>query len=501
MNGKAGKRGKDATDFLSDGEPGAAEVLEDRIDATPPAVRRASALEVSVMSGAERHYTDLGNARRLVAIHGRDLRYCQSFGAWFFWDGRRWLKDESGEVFRRAKRVVLAMCADAARMSDDRDRKAQLDHERKSESESRLRAMIAVAESEPEIAILPGDLDRDPWLLNVDNGTIDLRTGEIREHRREDLITRIAGTKYVKDATCSLWNSFLETIMRRRKGLVDFLRRLAGYLLTGVVTDHLLVILHGGGANGKTTLIETLATLLGEYAERTSFATFLARRNDDGPRNDIAKLKGSRLAYASESGSGRRLDEALVKAVTGGDRITARFLYGENFTFDATFKVVLCTNNRPVIRDRTRGMWRRLKLVPFDEEIPEEKQDRDLAKRLGSELPGILNWALEGLAEYLRSGLGEPVEVRDAIAEYREEQDPFGPFLDEKLAFAPDRHVSAADVWAAYGKWCEAAGEDRRSRNELAEALRSRGATQDRTGKVRWWLGVGLASGDGTVTP
>lgn len=489
------KRRKDVADLLLNLKRPASELLA-TIGSTRPAERPTPDAEASRMNDENPHLTDLGNARRLVAAHGRDLRFCRVLGTWLYWDGCRWQRDETGEVFRRADSVVRAIYAEAAEITDKHAREALVDHARRSENAARLRAIVEVAETQAEIAVHADAFDIDPWLLTVENGTIDLRTGNLLEHRREDLITKLAPVRFDPAARCPIFSSFIEKITKQRPTLGGFLQRLFGYSLVGVVTDHVVVVFYGRGANGKTTLLELMAGLLGEYARKTPFTTFLSRKHDGGPRDDLVRLKGARLVYSAESGSGCRLDEGTVKEITGGDKITARPMYGKYLTFAPGFKVFLATNNRPGIRDESVGMWRRVKLVPFDVEIPESEQDKSLREKLRAELPGILNWCLEGCRLWQESGLGEPTEVRDATAAYREEQDSFGAFFDERLIFKKGSRLLTKDLSSAYADWCKSSGEDRRSRAELADALRRRGAMDKRDGRGRRWEGVRLAGGD-----
>jgi len=275
------------------------------------------------------HETDLGNAQRLVALHGQDLRYCHPWNKWLVWDGTRWSQDATAEAVRRAKDVVRAMYAEAASQLDDDRRKSLAKHAWKTESESRIEAMLSLARSEPGIPILPEQLDTNSWLLNCANGTLDVRTGELRPHKREDLLTRKIPVAYDPNATCPEWYRFLDRIMAGRAGLVSFLQRAPGYSLTGCTDERVLFLLHGRGANGKTTFLETVALLLGDYAMRTTIETLLARGDRDGIPNDVARLRGARFVYASEAEEGRRLAEAKLKDITGGDTIAARFLHAE----------------------------------------------------------------------------------------------------------------------------------------------------------------------------
>jgi len=442
------------------------------------------------------HTTDLGNARRFLIAHGPDLHYCHPLQRWFVWDGTRWREDQTGEVVARAKATVRAMYAEAANEDDDRRRKDLARHALKSEAAQKIRAMTELLKTEPGIPVLPEELDQDPWLLNCQNGTLDLRTGELRSHDRRDLITKLAPVVYDPNATCPEWFRFLDRIMAGRADLVTFLQRAVGYALTGLTDERVLFILHGSGANGKSTFLETIALLLGDYAARTTADTVLARDRDAIP-NDIARLRGARFVYASEAEEGRRLAEARIKDLTGGDTITARFLHQEWFEFRPEFKLWLGTNHKPVIRGTDPAIWDRIRLVPFDVRIPESERipRRELMARFEAELPGILAWSVRGCLEWQKHGLGMPAEVREATGAYRAEMDVLAQFLEECCIVNPLAKAKAGDLYRAYSEWCEANGERPLSQRNFGMRLTERGFERRRsTGGPFWWYGIGLVN-------
>ncbi|HEX7126648.1 MAG TPA: phage/plasmid primase, P4 family [Thermodesulfobacteriota bacterium] len=441
--------------------------------------------------------TDTGNAERLVAADGEDLRYCEQAGRWFVYDHAAgvWIRDEAGEVMRRAKMIPRAMYQEAAGLADDKARAALVAHARKSESEPALRRMVKLAESEPGIPIRLDAFDADPWVFNVANGTLDLREGTFGPHRRERLLTKRAPVAYDPDAECPTFRAFLARIFAGDQDVIGFVQRAVGYSLTGDTSEQILLFLWGLGANGKTTLLELLRALLGDYAEVADFSTFLAS-DRDGPRNDLAKLRAARLVTAVEVGEGRRLAEALVKQVTGGDMLTARFLFHEFFTFRPAFKLWLAANHKPAIKGTDHAIWRRIRLIPFTVTIPPEEQDRDLPAKLRAELSGVLNWALEGCRAWQRDGLGQAEAVRQATAAYQAEQDPVGPFLDEACVLEPSAYVPSNALRNAYERWCEANGEKPVSPRAFADRLKERGLVADKgTGGRRQWLGIRLVEG------
>ena len=440
------------------------------------------------------HRTDVGNAKRLVSQHGQDIRYCPPWDKWLVWDGTRWLTDETGEVVRRAKDTARLIYMEAAAAVEPEDRKALAKWAARSEFESRLRAMISLAKSEPRIAVLPHELDAEPWLLNSRNGTIDLRSGELRPHRREDLCTKQVPVEYDPNASCSVWNEFLGEIMGYDLPLVSFLQRAVGYALTGDTGEQVLFLLYGTGANGKSTFLETIKALLGDYAKQASFDTFLARKND-AVRNDVARLAGARFVPAIEAEAGKRLSEVLVKSVTGGDTVAARFLYGEFFEFHPQFKLFLAANHKPVIKGTDNAIWRRIRLVPFAVTIPLERQDKQLPEKLRAEMPGILAWAVRGCLVWQRDGLEAPEQVQAATESYRDEMDVLGDFLEELCTQHPAVQVEKGRLYKEYTEWCATNGEYPIGKRNFGMRLAERGFQSCKgTHGVRIWRGIGLVA-------
>ena len=434
--------------------------------------------------------TDVGNAERFEAFAGPRFRYVHPWATWLAYDGRRWSRDADGAVVRMARDTLRAIAAQAAAMPDGEPR-AQLEkHAMASERASRVAAMLTLAQSLLPVAI--DDLDRSLDRLNCLNGTLDLHTGKLEPHAASDLLTRIVPVAYDPTATCPGWEAFLSRVLDRNVALVEFIQRAVGYSLTGHTTEQVLFLLHGTGANGKSTFIETVRALLGDYATIADFSTFL-RRDSDGARNDLARLVGARFVPAVEADAGAFLAESLVKQVTGGDTITARFLFKEFFDYRPQFKIWLAANHRPHIAGGDHAIWRRIRLVPFTVTIPEGERDPKLPARLLDELPGILAWAVRGCIAWRARGLGLPDAVRAATDSYREEMDAFGPFLDACCVHDAAARVTAKDLYIAYQGWCAANGEKERSQRALGLGLQERGLTKVKgTGGVRCWDGVRL---------
>jgi putative DNA primase/helicase len=336
--------------------------------------------------------TDVGNAERLVALYGQGLAWTEAWG-WLVWDGRRWAMDNQRKVEELAVTTVRAMYRAAAQLDDPDRRKALASWAQRSESRSRIEAMVALARH--MVARKPDEFDADPWLLNCANGTLDLRTGGLRPHQREDRITKLVPVNYDPEARCPRWEQFLGEVFAPHPDLIPFIQRAAGYSLTGDTREECLFLLHGTGRNGKGTLLRTLTTLLADYAMTADFSTFLAGPRDRGPRDDVANMRGRRLVVSQEVREGAPLAESLLKWLTGGDRIRARNLYERSVEWLPTHKIWLAVNHKPVIRGTDDAIWSRIKLVPFDVSFA-GREDRQLKTKLEGELEGILRPPVPG---------------------------------------------------------------------------------------------------------
>ena len=447
--------------------------------------------------------TDLGNARRLVRRHGADLHYCYAQGRWLAWDGRRWRENDTGEVQRQAKETVTSIYAAAADEPDEAARKALAKWAMSSESRNRLDSMIALAQSEPGVPVRPTDLDANPWLLNCLNGTIDLRTGELREHRREDLITKLAPVEYDPAARLDLWDTFLAEATGGDRELAAFLQRAAGHSLSGDTSEDILFFVYGPTKAGKSTFLEALKETLGDYAVSADFETFLQRNFIGGPRNDIARLAGARFVVSIEVDEGKRLAEGLIKTLTGGDTIAARFLYKEAFEYHPAFKLWLAANHAPKVRDDDEAMWERILTVPFEHTVPRDKRDPQVKATLRTPAfagPAILAWAVQGCLIWQREGLGVPPAVERATKAYRDAMNPLKDFFTECCVFGPTLWAATADLRRVYDEWCKERGDRLVNGNRFAEKLKAHGceSTRNTKGNKRGWLGIGLIASSDT---
>lgn len=453
--------------------------------------QQANASTQGGASITEYRLSDVGNAARFAAMHGHDLRYVGAWGRWLCWDGVRWQPDEIGEVMRRAREVATSVYREAAAESDEVRRKALSQHAVRLDSDGKLRAMLHLAESEPAMAVRGDVFDRDPWLFNCQNGTLDLRTGELYPHRREDYITKLSLVAYDPSATCPAWGAFLRRIFAEDSELIAYVQRVAGYCLSGDVSEQGLDIFYGTGANGKSTLLKALLAMMGDYGKQAAPGLLMRKYGETHP-TEIADLRGARLAVMTEVEEGQRLAEVLTKQLTGGDRLKARLMRQDFEEFDPTFKIVMAVNHLPRISGTDHALWRRIRTTPFQVTIPDEEQDKRLAEKLKAELPAILAWAVRGCLEWQRGGLAPPPQVGRATAAYRAEMDTIGDFLRDRTKAEPSGVVTAKAIYAAYIEWCEGNGERPLSQKQLGSRLTERGFARRRGRQGHLWIGLML---------
>jgi putative DNA primase/helicase len=353
--------------------------------------------------------------------------------------------------------------------------------------------MIALARD--EVPVMPDELDQHPMLFNCLNGTIELETGTLREHRRGDMLTKLCPTEFNPDASTHEWDRFLEDIFGGDQMLIDFMHRLCGYCISGDVREQVLGILWGSGANGKSTFLNAIMETLGpDYAIKGSPDLLMMRRSDDHPTK-LADLFGKRLVACVETGEGRRLNEPLAKELSGGDAIRARKMREDFWEFRPTHKILLCSNHRPVIRGTDNAVWRRLRLVPFTKTFDDSKQDKALPNKLRAEAEGILAWAVRGCVQWQADGLGLPEIVKEATAGYRQSQDIVAEFIAEICIVRDGATVRSKELFAAYADWCKTAGERPMNRTRFGTSLAAAGFVKRKSGDI-WWDGLELTAED-----
>lgn len=440
--------------------------------------------------------TDVANGEAFVADHADRARWCGPWGSWLVWDGSRWERDVRDRAVELAKDTARRLAEELATKvvpgESDAARRQRMAKAAGFQNAGRIRAMLELARSDPKVSVVPDDLDADPWLLNTTTGTVNLRTGAARAHDPADLCTKVTKAGWHADAVAPIWHAFLSRILPDPE-VRAFVQAALGYACTGVIRDHVLCVAWGSGANGKSTLLDAVAEALGDYAQAAP-PELIAPNHDEHPTL-MADLQGARLVVTSELDDGRRLAEATVKRLTGGDPVKARYMRQDLFQFNPTWHMWLGTNHRPRISGTDHAIWRRLRLIPFTVTVPDEEQDRQLPAKLAAEGPGILAWLLAGCAAWRTAGsLPNPLAVRMATDDYRAGQDALGAFLADRCHVEPDATGSAADMYASYRSWAESTGERILSQRRFGEGLAERGLEQYRTAAARRWRGVGLLS-------
>jgi len=451
--------------------------------------------------------TDAGNGERFAAYHGEQVRYCYDWGQWLYFDGKRWKSKADAKVRLLAVETARAIQEEARKVLglDDRDRLFKFGLA--SERSHNLNSMLTEARAQEIIESYARDFDKNPMKLNCLNGTIDLETGRLYPHERNDLITKLCPVIYDPDVKSDVWDSFLVDACKSGPDnftdadyqYLQFLQRAIGYSITGDTSEEKLFLIHGPTAAGKSTFLEAVKSCLGDYSRTADFETFLHRNQTGGARNDIARLHSARFVVSIEVEEGKKLAEGLVKTVTGGDTIAARFLYQESFEFVPQFKLWLACNHAPRVSDRDDAVWRRILRLPFENSIPPDKQDTTIKKTLRNPKkagPAILAWAVKGCLAWQSKGLDIPQRVQAATSTYRQDQDPLLDFFDE-CVFSPEVYVPVADLRAAYDQYAKDNGIKftlpQRDFNERIQAKGCDRRSKWMNGKnTKCWCGIGL---------
>lgn len=407
-------------------------------------------------------YDDTGNADRFMDRFGDFVRYVFIHKRFYVYDGEKWAVDTMGYVRsfidKLANQIKHEPIVKSENVDEEDARKALNKHVKYTRSNSGKKRIQE--EIQHRVAIAPEAFDRHDMLLNVTNGYLDLTSGQLHPHDREKLFTLQANAEYSENGSPDTWLRFLDDIFASDQEMIRFVQKCVGYSITGSTKEQVMFILHGLGRNGKSLFVDTIREVLGDYAKTTpSESLMIKSTNNTGAGNDIARLQGARMATASEPNEGFRFDEGLIKQLTGGENVTARFLYGEFFEFHPKFKIWVTTNHKPIVRGTDDGIWRRLILIPFEVQIPEHKVDKDLKHKLLRESTSILDWALEGCRMWQREGLNPPQKVQEASKSYRDEMDVVEYFIQENCVVGEGYEVGAQELFDKYREWAENSGE------------------------------------------
>jgi putative DNA primase/helicase len=456
--------------------------------AVPPSPKKPDSIAERLAKLGE---NDTDNAQRFAVRYGRKVIYTPGRGYLVF-DGKRYRPDSLHQCMELAKETARRIEREARYLIDKRDQGLRIKFSQASLSQGSLERMLNLAK--PLLAVEDSKLDADPWLLNTETGTVDLRTGRLEKHDARDLITKMASVAANPKAECPVFMKFIDRITDGDVEVMKYIQKCEGYTLTGLTSEQVLFFLYGEkGNNGKSTLVNTLRAMLGDYGVHTPTETLVVKQYDNAIPADLARLAGARMVTAIEANFNRQLNEARIKGMTGGDPITARLLYSNYSEFTPEFKLWLTANDRPRVRETDDAFWRRVRVVPLEVEIPLDDRDRDLPNKLKAEWPGILNWAVRGCLKWQREGLAEPGTVRQATADWRKAADHLTRFVREALILDPEGAVSALALYNHYKGWCGKTGERPMSTKAVKAGLSNSFDVKHKRTKVgSQWLGATL---------
>jgi putative DNA primase/helicase len=471
----------DVTDYL---EKHSKEDLLTRVDEAPP---YKPSQDIKTFA-----FTDMGNAERFSHYSDGAIGFCEAWGSWLSYSGKVWKKSDL-LVVKRAKEIVNLIPKECEFYSSEKEQTAVYKHYTSSQRASAIQGMISLAR--PDVVQLePSGLDANPDLFNANNGTINLKTGELRPFNKGDFLTKICRTNYSSDATCPRWESFLIEIFDGDLELIQYIQRAIGYSMTGHSNERAFFILFGSGSNGKSTFVETVSKVFGEdYSSGMPTEALYAKKQDGGVPNDTARLRGARLVYSSEGEDGKQLAVAKIKKLTGNEKLTTRFMRGEWFDYLVSFKIWFSTNHKPEITETAEAIWDRVKLIPFNVRFTEQQKDPTLSQKLAHEAPGILRWMVEGARAWYQEGLGDCSSVKVATCDYRKDSDLVGRFLEERCEVVGPGEIQAKRLHEAFQTWAkeEAGLTDIMSQAALGKLLIEKGFSKiQRPGNRYFWQGI-----------
>lgn len=441
-----------------------------------------------------RSWDDTGNADRFMDTFGKLVKYSYIDKCWYCYNGGYWEADNEGKVAQYVDMTVDNMRNEKLHVSADVDpekaKEAWDKFLKKTRSNSSKKAILS--EVQHRVPVLHGEFDQDKTLLNTANGYVDLSSGILHEHDIKKMFSQQADVDYTDNIDCPEWSEFLDQIFDNDQELIHYIQKAVGYSATGSIKEQVMFILYGNGRNGKSIFIDTISDILGTYAKSMQADSIMVRQNSSGANSDIARLESARLVTSSEPNEGVRLDEGLVKQLTGGDKVTARYLYGKEFEFKPQFKLWLATNHKPIIRGTDDGIWRRLMLIPFKVQIPTDKVDKDLKYKLQRESVGILNWIVEGALMWQREGLNPPASVTNASRQYREEMDVISLFVDDCCKIGDNYKAPAGELFKKYQSWANDNSEYSMSKQKFGREMRQKFEFK-KTMNGRFYLGLKIS--------
>lgn len=443
--------------------------------------------------------SDVGNAERVIALYGSSIRYDFIRDKFFIWNGHFWQMDISNSIYKLAKNTLRRLMAEVDSLDAKEDKVIEDMKSRlksfavRSENDSRIKAIVNQLKSQSEI--MHNEWDSDLYLLNLSNGTLNLKTGRLENHNKNDYITRIISIDYEEKASCPDWLEFLNKVFVGDEDMMDFVQRSIGYSITGSQEEQCFYMLYGSGANGKSTFLNTIKMITGDYSDTLRASSLMARQYDDGARGDLAKLQAKRFVCASELNEGQYFDESLIKSLTGGETIPVRFLYSEEFSLKPCFKIWLATNEKPRIKGTDLGIWRRVRLIPFLYTFTDDERDKNfMEKHILPELPGILNWAVQGSLKWLKEGISIPEKSLAETEDYRQEMDVVQRFVDETCILGDIYTIKVNDLYMRFNNWCSRLGDRAMTSIKFGKKLKEKGFEQSKDKHARYWKGIGVYS-------
>lgn len=453
---------------------------------------RDGTIGVNEVSDTKKNYdaTDTGNAHRLYDKYGKILKYSYNRKKWYFWTGKVWTLDESGEVKKLADDICEDLKREAWNTQDSDLQEQALKFAKRTASSAAKEAMVKECQHLYDIPAAPEDFDAYTDFINCQNGIVNLRNGELMPHDANFMMSKVTNAEYGdQGGKPTMWLKFLDDVTAGDKDLQEYIQRSVGYSISGSNKEQCAYFLYGMGNNGKSTFLDTIADVLGNYAMNVQPDTLMLQSrlgsSGGGANSDIARLKSARFITCEEPTEGMRLNEGLLKQLTGGSKVTARHLYGDEFEFTPEFKIWVATNHKPTIRGTDFGIWRRIKLIPFEINIPAEKVDKNLKYKLREEFPQILAWAVEGCKKWQKDGLKEPARVLDATKEYKQEMDLVAGFVEQcvMINYDAQTHIMASDLFNVYRQWAKQNNEYEMSSKKFFMEVQKKLPEKGRSGK------------------
>lgn len=437
-----------------------------------------------------RSYDDTGNAERYLDIFGTLTKYSYVNKCWYFYNGKNWEQDNVGAIRRWVDTTIEIFKNEPITTKEgtsEEEKEKLIEAKQKFLKKSRNNAgkEAMMRELKHNVAVTPDEFDRNDMVINAQNGFIDLTTGILNDHDKDQLFTRLSHSEYTDKIGCPRWELFLEQIFDGKEDLIRYVQKAVGYSMTASTSEQVMFILFGNGRNGKSVFLDIVSEIMGTYSMGMQASSLMIKNGGgSGHNEDIARLDGARMVASSEPNEGVRLDEGLIKQLTGGDKVAASYKGGHVFDYTPKYKIWLATNHKPIIRGNDDGIWRRLPLIPFEVQIPLDKVDKSLKDKLMIELPGIFNWAVEGCLAWQKEGLNPPMDIQKATMEYRKEMDVIGAFLEECCEVSPTLSVGATDLFKAYDSWAREMNEHNFSQTQFGKKIADRYAKKRTKTKI-----------------